>query len=701
MLKNRLLAIGVTLFLLGVTAVVYSGGTILPLCALIFSVLCISFCTVRFLNNRLRYAIIFSIIPIIGMAYTFIYRNISIIPMSVYDEKQDNIIATVDTVYSSGYIVTVNNSEAGLPKGEKIYAVTDAKAISGDKVFISGKTEYSDEKWLYADAKLTVKPTVFNVTEGEGLGYVIRKQAYKYFDSLDLKYGSFLKSVIFNDKSDFEDERYYIYRNAGAAPFFAVSGLHVSILVMTVFNVLGFFRVNKYAVAVISIAIGVLYGFLIGFSPSVFRAVVMVVFVISSKLLSVDSDGITSLFFALFVLLLINPFSVSSLSLQLSFLATLGMLYCSSFTKQKSKKRPILSMLIGIFVVPIITSLTCFVFTLPISMFSFGAVSLASPISNTVLAVIFSPLLILAFLVTLLASLNLTFFSWLFFPLSVLIDVFDFVCALMSSTPSFLLTTNNAFAVCSSVIAVIIIFVLLVCTNKRASVISFAISCVLIVCICVSGIIVMQRSNLAKSEVIYSKSYDGSAVISLIGGKRTYIDCGGGFDAEALYQNNITALDTYVIINCDGDIEKELLFAVNVFNVSEILVPHGAYFDILQSNPELSPIVKGYSDITLGDYQKGVLIDDKEITLYSSDYGFVISLTGRFFDGLTYSGMIFEKAPYSVPSSVIYTDSVFFLPSGVDAPSEMAPFTRLTENGSVIKAIILPSGEIEVSFNEH
>lgn len=700
MLKNRLLAIGVTLFLLGVTAVVYSGGTILPLCVLIFSVLCISFCTVRFLNNRLRYAVIFSIIPIIAMAYTFIYRNISIIPMSVYDGKQDNIIATVDTVYSSGYIVTVVESESGLPKGERIYAVTDAKAISGDRVFISGKTEYSDEKWLYADAKLTVKPTVFSVTEGEGVSYSIRKRAYEYFDSLDLKYGGFLKSVIFNDKSDFEDERYYIYRNAGAAPFFAVSGLHVSILVMTLFNVLGYFRVNKYAVAFISIAIGVLYGFLIGFSPSVFRAVVMVVFVISSKLLSVDSDGITSLFFALLVLLLINPFSVSSLSLQLSFLATLGMLYCSSFTKQKSKKRPIMSMLIGIFVIPIITSLACFVFTLPIAMFSFGAVSLASLMSNTLLAVIFSPLLILAFAVTLLASLNLTF-SWLFFPLSVLIDVFDFVCTLMSATPSFILTTNNSFAALSSVIAVIIIFVLLLCTNKRASVISFAISCVLIVCICVSGIVVMQNSNLTKSEVIYQKGYGGSAVISLMGGKRTYIDCGGGFDAEAVYQNNITALDTYVIIDCEGDIEKELLFAVNVFNVSEILVPYGAYFDILQSNPELSPIIKGYSDITLGDYRKGVLIDDKEITLYNGDYGFVISLTGRFFDGLIYSGMIFEKAPYSVPSSVIYNDSVFFLPSGTDVPSEMAPFTRITENGSVIKATILPSGEIEVSFNEH
>lgn len=61
-----------------------------------------------------------------------------------------------------------------------------------------------------------------------------------------------------------------------------------------------------------------------GLSPSVVRACVMQAFVLAAPLFKRDSDGLTSLGAALLVILLGNPFAAGSISLQLSFAATLG-----------------------------------------------------------------------------------------------------------------------------------------------------------------------------------------------------------------------------------------------------------------------------------------------------------------------------------------------------------------------------------------
>ena len=75
--------------------------------------------------------------------------------------------------------------------------------------------------------------------------HILRNKAYSVYDTLGDRYADFLKSVVFNDKSGLSDERYTMYRNAGAAAYFAVSGLHVSFAVMSVFGILRYLGVHK------------------------------------------------------------------------------------------------------------------------------------------------------------------------------------------------------------------------------------------------------------------------------------------------------------------------------------------------------------------------------------------------------------------------------------------------------------------------
>ena len=113
---------------------------------------------------------------------------------------------------------------------------------------------------------------------------------------------------------------------AGLSHLFAVSGLHCAFLVSLLGLLLGS---RRRLSAGVSMAVLAFYMLVVGLSPSVVRACIMQAFVLAAPLFKRDSDGLTSLGAALLVILLANPFAAGSISLQLSFAATLGLVWLS------------------------------------------------------------------------------------------------------------------------------------------------------------------------------------------------------------------------------------------------------------------------------------------------------------------------------------------------------------------------------------
>ena len=68
---------------------------------------------------------------------------------------------------------------------------------------------------------------------------------------------------------------------------------------------------------------------MVGLSPSVVRACIMQIALLLAPLFRRDSDSFTSLGMALLVILLGNPFAAASVSFQLSFAATFGIVILS------------------------------------------------------------------------------------------------------------------------------------------------------------------------------------------------------------------------------------------------------------------------------------------------------------------------------------------------------------------------------------
>ena len=101
----------------------------------------------------------------------------------------------------------------------------------------------------------------------------------------------------------------------------AVSGLHIGFLV-------GFCTLlfGKRWGTVASIPLVLLFVPVAGATPSVLRAALMYLTAAGGFLLRRRSGGLNALLMALAVLLLVNPYAIASVGLQLSFASTLGLI---------------------------------------------------------------------------------------------------------------------------------------------------------------------------------------------------------------------------------------------------------------------------------------------------------------------------------------------------------------------------------------
>lgn len=193
----------------------------------------------------------------------------------------------------------------------------------------------------------------------------------------------FLCSLMIGDKNKlYSDEALHTaLSNAGLMHIVAVSGMHVSFLVGCILSVLGNSRASRF----ISIIIIAIFVFVTGAGPSVLRAGFMHVFILLAPVFRRENDSITSLSFALAVLLLLNPFSAKSISLQLSFGATAGIILfsnrineflCSSLKIKKSKK--FFNSLLSVFS----CSVGAMIFTVPMMAIHFGTIQVLAPLTN-------------------------------------------------------------------------------------------------------------------------------------------------------------------------------------------------------------------------------------------------------------------------------------------------------------------------------
>ena len=194
---------------------------------------------------------------------------------------------------------------------------------------------------------------------------------------------AFFQALMLGEKGELyrDDALYVSMSRAGLMHIVAVSGMHVAFLVGLLQLLMGAGRRSS----LLCIALVWLFVLLTGGSPSALRAAFMQTMLLLAPLLKRENDPPTSLLTALAVLLLVNPRSAASVSLQLSFASVAGLLLFAPrlYAALQPKKGSGIPQRLGrYFAGTFAASISVLVFSLPLTAAWFGSVPLLSPATN-------------------------------------------------------------------------------------------------------------------------------------------------------------------------------------------------------------------------------------------------------------------------------------------------------------------------------
>ncbi len=259
------------------------------------------------------------------------------------------------------------------------------------------------------------------------------------------------KCMLLGDKTGVPKELKDIFRAAGLSHVLSVSGLHLSILFMTVSVFFGLYRRNmrrRFAVVeLVSCLLVFMYMALANFTPSIMRAGFMLIImnIFSARVFgrrklygytssdkgfgierryadeaSPDTNGtyfgyvfgrvdrgifnsVSALFLAGALIIVLSPWSVFDVGMQLSFMATLGILLAiHTFGKYTDNIR---NVVLRAVVLSLLFTYSAVAFTLPICVYNFNALATLGAVSNLIVMPILTPLLALLLIIALMAFL--------------------------------------------------------------------------------------------------------------------------------------------------------------------------------------------------------------------------------------------------------------------------------------------------------
>lgn len=166
-----------------------------------------------------------------------------------------------------------------------------------------------------------------------GLWEQIKMLNYRCGDVIDrtltVETAPILKGILLGDKSGMSDELRLAFSRSGLAHIVAVSGLHVSTLLVLIFALFDLLHIKKRRAGLIAALLVVFFVCLTGAPPSAVRAGVMAIAAIGAEFIYRKADSFTSLAVASSVILLIWPFAAFDVGFLLSFGAAFGILLFS------------------------------------------------------------------------------------------------------------------------------------------------------------------------------------------------------------------------------------------------------------------------------------------------------------------------------------------------------------------------------------
>jgi competence protein ComEC len=216
--------------------------------------------------------------------------------------SEDNIFQYGDTVVISGVV------------GEKSFFSTKENRVIKQKTLENIMIEKkSDSNFILA------------------LAFIVRQKVSEtFYHVLPRNEAGLLMGIVFGIRSSMEKELADAFRSTGVLHVVAASGTNVTMVGEIL--LLSLIPFVKRRIAVLFTVAGIFfYALIAGFAPSILRAAIMASFAYGAVLFGRQNYSLLALLFAAFLMVVFQPDVIFDVGFQLSFMATIGILFIKPF----------------------------------------------------------------------------------------------------------------------------------------------------------------------------------------------------------------------------------------------------------------------------------------------------------------------------------------------------------------------------------
>lgn len=392
-MKRPMIAAAIAALILSLLMLKFSAFALAPL-----ALICAALLVVCIIKSTLRdYAVIFVVLLAIMVSNLFVTTSKINKIAEISDAAPVRLSGViVSEFYNNGkayYTLKTDNQNETVPSNTSVSVYTKFAALSvGNRAEIMAYVRPIDSedipqnysKGVYAKATIS---SVIREEKAENLdGLLARFRAWVtnvFYTYLSPDCAASVNALTVGDKYYLSNEFDTLVRRSGVSHIMVVSGMHLTLICGVLFKVLEALKIRKH-LAVIPAAVFVfLFMGLCGFSMSVLRAGFMYFVLLASFVFIRRADPLNSLSVAVCLIIIANPFSIGSAAFTLSVASTAGIVIFSTPITDSIMKLLHTGNKIVLFIVEnIAVTVAALLFTLPLSVYYFGAVSTVVIITN-------------------------------------------------------------------------------------------------------------------------------------------------------------------------------------------------------------------------------------------------------------------------------------------------------------------------------
>jgi len=255
------------------------------------------------------------------------------------------------------------------------------------------------------------------------------KLCYQLEEYLPFGEASVMKAMLFGEKRKLDEDLKEQYQKNGIAHILAISGLHISLLGMAFYRILSFLPLSLGWRAGISGSVLIAYGYMVGFSASTERAIIMFLLFLTAKATKRSYDMLTAISVAALLLLAQHPGYLFDCAFQLSFMAVIAMALIApavetglSFLPSRIRKS-------------FSATMAVFLTTSPILIYHYHEISFFSVILNMLVIPLMGALLISGVLLALIAQVFGSVAVVFALPIRAILAIYQICCTALEQLP--------------------------------------------------------------------------------------------------------------------------------------------------------------------------------------------------------------------------------------------------------------------------